>query len=286
MRPYFKVGSTVAKSSPVEGTFSNLKNVVFKGRLPMRVDKFVTQHLNYLDGKLKLAYAEHNKNIISDPKLTKPRSDFTIKSVSIEEKTRSSTYMSNKTSLDITTENEIQVKVNNINKKQISLNKIEREKNVSWTNNEVEMTKTSKSCTVSPSLLVKSSKLSNNTFPSEFESIARYAKTSTPLKEEQKEKNTTFVVSQNESENASNNKENWRGEGKTDANKKRKRKNEKCRKKLTYLDACADWDFLPNGPAIGIPLISNGNLCESVHCDGVKIIVKDTCAFDSLLQVI
>jgi len=92
----------------------------------MRVDKFVIQHLNYLDGKLKLAYAEHNKNIISDPDFTKPRSDFTIKSVSIEEKTR--TYISNKTSLNtITTENE-QVTVNDINKKQISLNEIERER--------------------------------------------------------------------------------------------------------------------------------------------------------------
>jgi len=176
------------------------------------VDKFIIQHLNYLDEKLKLAYAEHNKNIISDSELTKLRSDFTIKSVSIEEKTRNLTYMPNKTSLDITTENEVQVTVNDINKKQISLNEKEREKNVSWTNNEVKMTETSKSCTVSPSLLGKSSKLSNNTLPSEFKSIERYAKTSTPLKEEQKEKNTTFIVSQSESENALNNKENWRGE--------------------------------------------------------------------------
>jgi len=56
--------------------------------------------------------------------------------------------VSNKTSLDITTENEVQVTVNDINKKQISLNEIEREKNVSWINNEVKMTETSKSCTV------------------------------------------------------------------------------------------------------------------------------------------
>jgi len=34
----------------------------------------------------------------------------------------------------------------------------------------------------------KNLKLSSNTLSSEFESIARYAKTSTPLKEEQKEK--------------------------------------------------------------------------------------------------
>lgn len=144
MRPYFKIGGTVAKSSPVEGAFSNLKNVVFKSRLPMRVDKFVIQHLNYLDGKLKLAYAEHNKikNIISDPEITKPRSDFIVESASIEEKTRSSTYTSVVTVSDIT--------------KQLSLNEIE--KNVSWINIEVKITETSTSSIVSPLLLGKSSK--------------------------------------------------------------------------------------------------------------------------------
>lgn len=94
MRPHFKVGSIVAKSSPFKGAFFNLKNVVFKGRLPMRMDKFVIQHLNYLDGKLKLAYAEYNKtdNIISDSEITRPRSGSTIKNVSIEEKVKNSTY--------------------------------------------------------------------------------------------------------------------------------------------------------------------------------------------------
>lgn len=43
---------------------------------------------------------------------------------------------------------------------------------------------------------------------------------------------------------------------------------------------------MPNSNAVGIPLISNGNLCEPVHFDGIKVIVKDTCAFNSLLQVI
>lgn len=290
MRPHFKIGDTVAKSSPVEGAFSNLKNIVFKDRLPMRVDKFVIQHLNYLDGKLKLACAEHNKvkNIISDSE-TRPQSDSTVFS-SIEEKTRRSTYtVSNKTSFSTTTKDDT-VTINNITK-QLSLNEIDKNaSSPSWTNNEVnnEITETFTSFTVSSSLLEKKTKLSNSTVASELEFIVPYAKTSTPLKEDpQKEKNT-FLVS-NESENELNNKENWRGKDKTDTNK-RKRKidtnNEKYRKKLNYLDACADWDFLPNGPAVGIPLISNGNLCEPVHCDGIKVIVKDTCAFDSLLQVI
>lgn len=32
--------------------------------------------------------------------------------------------------------------------------------------------------------------------------------------------------------------------------------------------------------------MSNGNLCKPVHCDGIKTIVKNTCAFDPLLQVV
>lgn len=100
------------------------------------MDEFVIQHFNYLDVKLKLAYAEHSqvKNIISDSEITRPRTDSTVKSVSIEGKTQSSTYtMSNKTSFSTTTEDDVQVTVNNITK-QLSLNEIE--KNVFWTNNE------------------------------------------------------------------------------------------------------------------------------------------------------
>lgn len=152
----------------------------------MRVDKFVIQHLNYLDGKLKLAYAEHNKtkNIMPNPEITKSQLDSTVKSTSTEKKTQSLTYTSNKTSFS-TTKNEIQVTVDDT--KQFSSNEIE--KNVSWTNNEIKIIETSTSSTISSLFFKNSLKLSNNTLSSELESIAHYAKTSTPLKEEpQKEK--------------------------------------------------------------------------------------------------
>lgn len=129
-----------------------------------------------------------------------------------------------------------------------------KRKKLSWISNKIKITETSTSSTVSPSLLGENSKLSNDTPPSNLEFIAHYAKISTPLKEEAQNERNTFVVS-HESDNALNSKENWRGEGKTDANQ-RKRKidtNDKTyRKKFNYLDACADWDFLPNGVAVGI----------------------------------
>jgi len=101
----------------------------------MRVDKFITEHLNYLDGKLRLIYAEHNKiNNISNPEITKL--DFTIKPVSIE-KTQNSTISScNKTSLDTTMKDTVEV--NDITK-QLSLNKIKER--ISWSDKEIKIMK-------------------------------------------------------------------------------------------------------------------------------------------------
>lgn len=56
MRPSFKSDEEIAMSSAVESLFADYKSRAFKGRLPMRVDKFIISHLNYLDGKLRLDY--------------------------------------------------------------------------------------------------------------------------------------------------------------------------------------------------------------------------------------
>ncbi|EZA52146.1 hypothetical protein X777_08658 [Ooceraea biroi] len=57
MRPYFKCGTEVSTSSSVESLFAEYKTRLFKGCIPMRVDKFVASHLDYLDGRLRLDYA-------------------------------------------------------------------------------------------------------------------------------------------------------------------------------------------------------------------------------------
>jgi len=55
MRPIFASGENTATSSSVEAEFANLKCRVFNGQLPMRVDKFVLRHVEYLRDKLILA---------------------------------------------------------------------------------------------------------------------------------------------------------------------------------------------------------------------------------------
>lgn len=54
MRSHFKRGSQIATSSFVEAEFSELKTRAFKNQLPMRIDKFVFRHLEYLEGRLLL----------------------------------------------------------------------------------------------------------------------------------------------------------------------------------------------------------------------------------------
>lgn len=69
--------------------------------------------------------------------------------------------------------------------------------------------------------------------------------------------------------------ENWGGLG--ESNKK---------KKPNYLDTCSDWDYVQSHKAIEIPILKNGNLCDSMQIDGKFISIKETCAFDSLIQLI
>lgn len=66
MRPHFNIGKTVATSSSVEVEFSNLKSQTFKNLLPMRIDKFILNHLEYLSGRVKSASANRLDQFIPD----------------------------------------------------------------------------------------------------------------------------------------------------------------------------------------------------------------------------
>lgn len=66
MRLHFGIGSTIATSSSVESEFNDLKNRAFKNQLPMRIDKFVFQHLDHLESKLILASHESDLSFNDD----------------------------------------------------------------------------------------------------------------------------------------------------------------------------------------------------------------------------
>lgn len=52
------------------------------------------------------------------------------------------------------------------------------------------------------------------------------------------------------------------------------------------MPSLSDWDLIPLNKAVGIPILKNGSLCNAVHLDKKHIIVRETCAFDSILQIV
>ncbi|KMQ85950.1 kda protein in nof-fb transposable element [Lasius niger] len=105
MRPYFKAGMEIATSSSVESIFAEYKSRLFKGCIPMRVDKLVINHLEYLDGRLRLDFAaEQEFQISPKPNLQKSASSINdvsfLHSTSIDENTNKSMTSTTKNSDD------------------------------------------------------------------------------------------------------------------------------------------------------------------------------------------
>lgn len=55
LRSHCNADTRIATSSSVEAEFCGLKSRIFKGRIPMKVDKFIIQHVDYLDGRILLS---------------------------------------------------------------------------------------------------------------------------------------------------------------------------------------------------------------------------------------
>jgi len=67
-------------------------------------------------------------------------------------------------------------------------------------------------------------------------------------------------------------KENWMGLTTKDAKKSSNIKKE------SYLDKCPEWDNIESQEVIFIPVVKNGNLCQSVKLKGEIIMMRNTCA--------
>lgn len=60
MRSHFNIGEVIATSSSVEAAFNDLKKRALKNQLPMKADKFVHEHLDYVDGRIKLSSCQND----------------------------------------------------------------------------------------------------------------------------------------------------------------------------------------------------------------------------------
>lgn len=60
----------------------------------------------------------------------------------------------------------------------------------------------------------------------------------------------------------------------------------KKRAKPSYLDKCLEWDYLKNIKSFNLSLIINGSKCRPIKKGQSMMTVQETCAFDSLLQLV
>lgn len=116
MRLHFQIGEEIDTSSSVEAAFADLKNRVFKNQLPTRTDKFVYEHLDYLDGKIKLA--SYQKDTLSVSEQNQATLYYSANSVetqtdlSIDDCSYSSTINYNVQNINIT--EDINIKIDTI----------------------------------------------------------------------------------------------------------------------------------------------------------------------------
>jgi hypothetical protein len=101
MVPIFGRGGVTATSAAVESEFADLKKRDFKGELPMRVDRFVLQHLDRIDEKIKERSKETDVRPETPPGTT---------SISAESLSRSEISFLKDTKIGTSTPNEWSVK--------------------------------------------------------------------------------------------------------------------------------------------------------------------------------
>lgn len=252
MRPCFKRSGEIATSSSVETEFSDIKSRGFKGQLLMRGDKFVVQHLDFLDAKITLA--SDNRDIITTNNISLISSEENIIHDYNDSKENNSSNLSTYTVC--------------INEEQRSE---DNKKNESFQN---------------------FSDITNN-----IKNISDVSETikSTDIEYASDNTNSSGVNPKSDNLNKENEVwnicENWHGlTGSTNITDECSQALQKPapikRSKPTYLDKCSEWDFIKNSKSFNLPLVINGSKCRPIKQGQLIITVQETCAFDSILQLV
>lgn len=254
MRPYFKRSSDIATSSSVEAEFCDLKHRGFKGELPIRVDKFIVQHLNFLDAKITLASNEN---------------DIATKDASLQSNKQNMTY----------DQNPMEVDTSNLN---FSITSMDENYIESENNNE----KSFKQCFENSSENIND----NITDVSSDISIKSNNTVCALDTDFSKTKLTNGFDDTNEDDYIWNIHENWYGlvssNNVADCLQELPKPAPVKRSKPSYLDKCPEWDYLKNTKSFNLPLLINGSKCKPIKQGQIVMTVQETCAFDSILQLV
>lgn len=253
MKPFFGITNRIATSSSVESEFANIKTRAFKNELPQRIDKFVLHHIDYLDGRIKEASAK-----------------FTVLKESIEgtlfpknilkESENHNAYVDTKSEISISEDSTITKELNNVEDSS-------SDKLVCNNMSQAEFLS---------NVSLHSNITSDNVQNISMENVDVHKKSLKidEMVEDRSLENT--YESDLQSNNPLNSNENWGG--KITPPKKKKRPN--------YMDPFPDWDLVQSHKFVDIPLLRNGNVCDSIKFKDKYVSVRNTCAFDSFVQIL
>ncbi|KAL0107450.1 hypothetical protein PUN28_015788 [Cardiocondyla obscurior] len=238
MKHHFKRGAEIATSSFVEAEFAEIKTRYFKNQLPMRVDKFILRHIEYVNGRLKLTCGTDTKEELNKKELSSPK-EFEADDV----------INASSTNTEINKKKSSPVEIEMYSKN----DKIEaRWEDRHLNESDEQTTVQEKSYEVSP--------LTENKLPE--------------------------ISKTNDIEHSLNEIENWRGKIKRNTHDEIEETQVSKRRKNNYLTPCAEWDLCNTNKVVGLPILKNGSICNATDFNKQQIIVRETCAFDSIFQVV
>lgn len=243
----FKYGSPTATSAAVEAEFNDCKHRLLKNiSRPMRVDKFVTLHLQSFSGRMKLAIADQ---------ISEPKNIFDTKNT--ERMTRKHER------LDIDIENDtvkLEKKILDLN---ITLHTSHSHQNS--TCSEVDLTQIT--C--------------NENVQSLHTTDVMHIGLESPIQINTKVDDKEMYVCNTtaSSENTKNEYSDWNDEHNW------QNKNERKTIRRTYLEARPDFTGVCKRKKIDMAILQNGNICESIKHGKVRFVVINTCGFDSVVQL-
>ncbi|EFN79297.1 hypothetical protein EAI_06947 [Harpegnathos saltator] len=256
----------------------------------MRIDKFVLQHLDYLDGKVKLVSNERDLSMeerdlkdtnkdTSESRIQSSREcEFNFAANGLE----TSDYEPLKSTENTQHDNGIDIPHDNSEISQIG-------------HEEKKSTETETECTEHDNEIDVWS--DNSEIPpsdNEQLKLVEYKKVSNSINDETDENSLTSDPFMGDIDIKSstandcdiwNTCENWRGK----AEKKIAEPKEfpvKKRAKPSYLDTCPEWKYIKDTKVSKLPIFKNGLFCQPIIMGNFRLNLKKTCAFDSLFQVI
>lgn len=368
MKPIFGRGSTIATSAAVESEFADVKGRMFKGELPMRVDRFVLKHLDCLDDKIKLASNE--SDVFPADRIEQPSEKTDVPnfehaslpeivshsdiSIAIDDQnacsTPNKTGRALKSNLRVVDELELSIPSAKASEKLVlsgrsdgddSLKKSREPKSAKFSlsdqryddnyvekspepkktklissnqsddDNYLEKSRETKSATLILSeqsdgddYLIKSREPKSATF-----TLSDQSDDDNGLEKSREAKDPTFVTQdssrdsslvstiypiRNEcvgdenipAQNECNVRETWGGLEKNVRTTDNDEVPNPKRAKPSYLDKCPEWDYIKDSRVGRVPILKNGNTSGPVNMGDYQMNIRNTCAFDSMLQVV